>query len=159
MVSNFGRIRTKTGELLRGTKSEGNYITISITYDNVDGERVKKTKRLSRLVAIAFVPNPDKKLEVDHIDTNIFNNKADNLRWNTRTENMNNETTKKKFEKPVEQLDENGNIVNSFKSILEAKAYMKETYGTTGSGIGNVCNGKRGAKICDGFGWRFKKVE
>lgn len=43
-----------------------------------------------RLVAIAFIPNPDKKPIVDHIDTDAGNNNVENLRWVTQEENCNN---------------------------------------------------------------------
>ena len=46
-----------------------------------------------RLVALAFIPNPDNKQFVDHIDTNKLNNNASNLRWTTISENANNPNT------------------------------------------------------------------
>lgn len=49
-----------------------------------------------RLVAEYFIPNPDNKPCVDHIDTDRHNNRADNLRWCTLSENMMNPITRKK---------------------------------------------------------------
>lgn len=46
-----------------------------------------------RLVALAFIPNPDNKQFVDHIDTNRLNNNVSNLRWTTISENANNPNT------------------------------------------------------------------
>jgi hypothetical protein len=58
-------------------------------------ECTPKAFRVGRLVAMAFVPNPDpiNKLFVDHIDGDSLNDKADNLRWVTASENMNNPIT------------------------------------------------------------------
>lgn len=53
------------------------------------GEKTK-IRYIHRLVAEAFVANPENKQCVDHIDGNIENNRADNLRWVTRRENQQN---------------------------------------------------------------------
>lgn len=56
-------------------------------------------------VATLFVPNPYNKTQVDHIDGNKYNNKADNLRWVTPKENMANENTKIKIRHPHKKTE------------------------------------------------------
>lgn len=50
-------------------------------------------KYIHRLVAEAFIPNPNDLPEVDHIDTDSTNNHVENLRWATREQNLQNELT------------------------------------------------------------------
>lgn len=52
---------------------------------------------IHRLVANAFIPNPNNYDEIDHIDTNGLNNHSNNLRWTTHQQNMDNEITKEKI--------------------------------------------------------------
>lgn len=59
------------------------YATVRI---RVNGDKSKK-KKVHRFVAKCFVPNPDNKLLVNHIDGNKLNNKAENLEWVTGLEN------------------------------------------------------------------------
>lgn len=54
----------------------------------------RKKKYIHRLVASAFIPNPENKSEIDHIDGNNQNNQVFNLKWSSRQENMLNPITR-----------------------------------------------------------------
>lgn len=77
-VSNYGRIK-KNGQLFT-PKENRRYIRFNVW-------------ALHYVVAVLFVPNPDNKPCIDHIDGNKHNNRADNLRWVTHKENCNNPNT------------------------------------------------------------------
>lgn len=92
-VSSYGNIRSidrevphfrggivkRKGVLLKQNKS-GHYLSVSLTADRI-------TKSVHRLVAIAFIPNPDNLPEVNHIDCNKKNNRLENLEWVTKKGN------------------------------------------------------------------------
>ena len=82
-ISNFGRIRNKlTNHIYKMTNQYGWYFAI-ILYDNTH----KRTARIHREVAKAFIPNPNNLPEVNHKDLNKQNNRVDNLEWCTRKYN------------------------------------------------------------------------
>lgn len=130
-VSNLGRVKRsyKNGK----TKILNHFLNTN-GYHRVDlcknGER--KTMQVHRLVALVFLPNPDNKTEVDHIDLNKNNNQADNLRWATQSENNKNRksfsNTGKKFISEMKngskrfELQIKGIIHKCFASLLEAIA-------------------------------------
>lgn len=95
-VSNTGKVRNiNTGHIfVQYYAGEGNKAYHKVRLKTDDG--ILKSFHVGRLVAIAFVPNPLNKPEVDHIDGDIHNNHYTNLRWVTRTENMNNPITKER---------------------------------------------------------------
>jgi hypothetical protein len=79
-ISDLGRVR-RGEKVLKGSSDKNGYRVIGLCKDAV----CKKTK-IHRLVCIAFLPNPDSKPEVNHIDRNTANNRLDNLEWATRSE-------------------------------------------------------------------------
>lgn len=83
-VSNLGRVkRIKGVERLRKiTIQKNGYAYVSLSFDNT-----AKTVKVSRLVAKAFIPNPNNYEEVDHINADKTNNTVSNLEWVTPEEN------------------------------------------------------------------------
>lgn len=69
----------------------------------VDG--TKRRFAVHRLVAKAFIPNPDNKPEIDHIDGDPTNNHVWNLQWVTHKENMNNPITKKRLSEALKKIN------------------------------------------------------
>lgn len=74
----------KKPRILKYTKDKDGY-----RYVVLCGDTIRETIYIHRLVAKTFVPNPDNKLEVNHIDLNKENNSVSNLEWVTHKENIN----------------------------------------------------------------------
>lgn len=73
---------------LRLTDSNGlGYQSVHLLYIRPDGTRTTKRFAIHRLVASAFIPNPDRKPMVNHIDSDPSNNHVNNLEWVTAKEN------------------------------------------------------------------------
>ena len=92
-VSSFGRVRSvqkrdRRGHLhksriMKQQMSKTGYRIVTFT---VNGKG--STKKVHRLVATAFLPNPENKPEVNHLDGNTCNNNVSNLEWATPSENI-----------------------------------------------------------------------
>ena len=97
-VSNLGRIKrlgndkNRKEKILKPYKNKLGYLRVTLSKDNK-----VKYMFIHRLVAIAFIPNPENKPCIDHINTIPSDNRVENLRWATYKENMNNELTKEKL--------------------------------------------------------------
>lgn len=126
-VSDTGNVfSVKTNVLLKPWKING-YNAVGL-YKN--GKRC--VFLVHRLVAAAFIPNPDNKQQVDHINGNLTDNRICNLRWVTPKENRNNPITVEKLKrklnekihyaaKGLAQYDLDGNLIKTYVSFAEAK--------------------------------------
>ena len=137
--------------------------TIKIPHKNSDGYlclRVKpcgKIYKVHRLVAMAFIPNPDNKPQVNHIDGNKTNNNISNLEWVTAKENVRHAwehglakplySAKSKHKTPVSQYDICGNFLGFYATIRDA---AKAT-GTNEDCISDVINKRQ--ITAGGFIW------
>lgn len=83
-ISEEGYIKSKYGHLTNG------WLHSDLGYRKAKLYKDKKHKSyfLHRLVAIAFIPNPENKPCVNHIDSDPRNNNASNLEWCTQSENV-----------------------------------------------------------------------
>lgn len=165
MISNTGLVkRIQTNHILSfGNKKR--YYTVALHSNGV-----RKDRYVHRLVALAFLPNPNNLPYVNHLDHNIHNNKVENLEWCTTSENARHsyesgrrvieyQMVRKgiqrkmtdKVKKPVVQYDLDMNYIASFESAAEAARQTN----VNNRGISFVCKGKR--KTAGGFIWRFQE--
>lgn len=148
-VSNLGRIKNKKGTILNGYIHRGSYKRVDI---NINGARTQSY--LHRLIAEAFIPNPENKSFVNHINGIKTDNRVDNLEWVTSKENSN----RKIFPNPgrgrsrkVVQIGLDGKIIR----IWDSLTLVQNTLEIYKSAISMCCNGKR--NFTGGYCWKYYK--
>jgi len=128
MVSDQGRIMNiKRGKCLRPFPNTDGYLVLSLTKD-----KKQRQFRVNRLVALAFVPNPDNLPEVNHDDEDKLNNFASNFTWMTKQQNS-------EYSKAISCvfIDPDGNKVE----VYNINKFSREN-GLRGSSMHAVAKGK-----------------
>jgi hypothetical protein len=168
-VSNLGNVKSlernivrKDGtnfyiaeRILRPSKDRKGYLNIGLYKKGKS-----KNYKVHRLVAAAFIPNPESKLEVNHINADKADNRVKNLEWATCKENVHHAikaglittcSANNKRSKPVAQYDENNILIATYPSMREA---ARQT-GIYQSDISRCCNKEKNHKTAGGFIWAY----
>ena len=155
-VSNYGEVYSKTicSRNKYGDLKKLKFCIDTTGYPFVNLHKDKKTfkKHIHRLVAEAFIPNPDNKSDVNHINGNRADNKVENLEWNTRSENIKHSYRmlgrKPANMKAVLQIKD-GVIIAEFCSTSEACRH-------TGIPFKQVQNSCRLGRKAHAYYWKYK---
>jgi hypothetical protein len=162
-ISNQGNVKNnKTNRLLKIQKSSG--------YSMVGLNNIKKRNSflIHRLVAKAFISNPENKLTVNHINHDTHDNRVENLEWNTQKEqnehNYNTESEKRKTNRArsVICFDKITNHkTKEFRSLSEASKWLNEE--SNSNNVESCLAGIRGSLIngwaCKGYLWKYNDLE
>lgn len=167
-VSNKGRVKStiarKEGKLLKPSANKSGYFIVVL---RINGK--PKTHYMHRLVAEAFIPNPENKPCIDHINCVRSDNRLENLRWVTQKGNMNNPLTKEKCSKvqkgreqlstrggkhykakKVQQFTKDGLFIKEWSTPIEAARELGYESSVT---IRDCCRGR--SKTAYGFIWKY----
>lgn len=156
-VSNLGRAkRVTTGRILKSGKDRGGYLQVDLCKNGKH-----KTHRIHRLVAQAFIPNPENKPEVNHIDENKTNNMVSNLEWMTAKENSNHGTRNERMAKAISKSNSIPIIATNIKTGESTEFYgtseCARQLGLNQSNITSVLKGRR--ETVGGYTFQYKEEE
>jgi hypothetical protein len=160
-VSSLGNVRnSKTGRILKQVK-RGGYCSVGLS----DVTIKSKSPSVHQLVAKAFIPNLENKLQVNHKDKNGLNNKISNLEWSTNKENSIHrsagvkQTTNQNLE--IYRINPITNeILDKYNSIEDGAKWVFDNNLTQNLNSAKGCiSSCVGEKAGSAFGFKWKKVE
>lgn len=155
-VSNMGRVKSLKNDIILKPYILRGYEKV-LLYKN----KKRKHFQIHRLVAMAFIPNPDNKPQVNHKDENKTNNCVDNLEWCTGHYNHNYGTINirisqkqlndKSKSKIVMQYSLDGTFIKEWKSTMD----VQRNLGFAHTHISECCRGEQAYAY--GYLWKYKK--
>jgi hypothetical protein len=158
-VDAMNRVQNRKPKELKTRVGRNGYLCVDLSANGINVQ-----KNIHRLIAEAFISNPQNKATVNHKDGNKLNNNISNLEWNTYSENnkhaVDNGLRKSPWtgvygidnpkSKPIIQIDKQGNFINEYANAREAERKTGISY----KHISCCCLGKRTST--GGYCWKFK---
>lgn len=159
-VSNYGRIWLKKYQNKKGKWYLGHIVNVNSVdkygYPRItlsDEQGAHKCVHVHRIVATAFVENPNHYNIVNHKDENKKNNKATNLEWCTNKYNLTYGTRPQrcgeKTRKPIAMIDSDGVVIKRFTSLSEAAKFIKRSISTISAAAHHP------NRTAAGYKWRY----
>lgn len=159
LISNQGRLFSLLSKrYIKLQISAGGYLTATL----MDDSHHKHTEKIHRLVALAFIDNPNHQPCVNHKNEIRSDNRVENLEWcdhvyNNNYGNHNSNLSQSMTNNPfhsckIQQLEGN-TVIATYPSIKEAERIT----GINNSNISQVCQGKR--KSAGGYQWKYLDEE
>ena len=140
-ITSCGKIWSyRSKRFLRPVTNAKGYLKVGLSKNGQ-----KKMYFIHRLVAQAYLPNPEGLPQVDHIDNDKTHNYLNKLQWITNRDN-----NRKSKSKPILQYDLDGNFIREWPSATDVGKEFRK-------GINNCLKGR--AKTSYGYIWRYKNEE
>ena len=138
-VTSCGKVWSyKRKKFLEPWKTHNGYLMVNL-WKNGKG----KNHYIHRLVAEAYIPNPENLPDVDHIDNDKTHNYVNNLQWTTHRDNC-----RKSNNKPILQFDSDGNFIREWKCASDVGRVASR----------NILHCLKGRiKSAYGYIWKYKE--
>lgn len=152
-ISNWGNVKslnynnTGKSQMLKPRYVRGRYKAVTLCKDCYH-----KQITIHRLVAQAFIPNPNNYPQVNHIDEDISNNHMDNLEWCTSEYNLKYGTRNDKISRAL-SISVIGTNIKTREELILPSATYGNSIGFDHSCIIKCCKGHR--KTHKGYTWRY----
>lgn len=157
-VSNNGRVRRKRdGKIYKNRTFTNGYKNVLIYKDGKWHRTGGKSELVHRMVAMAFIPNPNNYPQVNHKDENKENNCVENLEWCTQKYNNYYGTARERIAKKLSRQIVQANLDGSFVKLWPSAKYAQRNSEHRQCNISRCANHERKYCTYHGYLWIYRE--